>query len=153
MTKNKKEFVDVDIFRASSKLFSSLYSRVRNCDIDIKRTVGDSLLKYVCICGGYCKLSYKNAKNNKKMKLIYMIKAKQYISAAEFNLNIMVSCGNFPGKKKDDEDEYIYLNGGSEISMNFGELVMQLDNFISSLEKNFTKEELDDIYENINIDL
>ena len=149
MGKNSKTFIDTDIYRTSSKLFSSAYSRVKNCEIDVKRTIGESLLNNICKCGEYAKLSYNNSKDNKKNKLIYMIKSKNYASLAEYDLNIMVSSGVFPGKKKDDEDDYIYFNGGSEISMYFGELVMQLDNFIGSLERNFTTEEIDEIYGNI----
>ena len=151
MGKIIKNFVDTDIYRTSSKLFSSVYSRIKNCEVDVKKTVGESLLNNICKCGEYAKLSYNNGKDDKKRKLIYMIKARCYASMAEFDLNIMVSSGAFPGKKKSNEDDYIYICGGSEISMYFGELVMQLDSFISSLEKNFTKEEINDIYECIEL--
>ena len=151
MNKNIKNFVDTDIFRSSVKLFNSVFLRVKNNEIDGKKTIGYGLLNNIYKCGEHAKLSYVNNKNNKKMKLKDMLMAKRYIMKAEFDLNIIVSCGLFQGSKKSNEDENVYINGGAEISMYLGELVMQLDNFIGSLEKGFTTEELDEIYSSIDI--
>ena len=47
MNKNIKNFVDTDIFRSSVKLFNSVFLRVKNNEIDGKKTIGYGLLNNI----------------------------------------------------------------------------------------------------------
>ena len=149
MANEKTKFVETDIFRTSSLLLRKTFEKVKNMDLDIKRTIGDEFLSEIGKCSEYAKLSWVEHKNNKKVKLVYMILAKREIAKAELNLNLIVSAGLFPGKKKNNESEEMYLNGGSEISKYFGELIIQLNSLITNLEGNFTEDELTEIYSSI----
>ena len=147
----EKKFCETDIFRTTSLLFRETFNKIKNVELDVKRSVGDEFLAEIKRCCCYAKLSWIEQKGNKKNKLKYMLLARREIMKAECDLNLIVSAGLFPGKKKNNEDEYVYLNGGSEISKNMGMLLIQLNSFISELEKSFTSEELSEIYYSIEI--
>ena len=147
-----KKFHETDIFRTSSLLFRETFIKVKNFELDIKRSIGDEFLSEIKRCCSYAKLSWVEQKNRKKVKLKYMILAKREIMKAECDLNLIVSAGLFPGKKKDNEDQDMYLNGGSEISKNMAMLIIQLNSLISDLETNFTPEELEEIYNSVEVE-
>lgn len=141
-----KNFNETDIFRSTVILFKNCYEKVKNMQTDVKIDIGHNLLQCIRNCGEYAKLSYIECKENKRLKLKYMILANKEISKAEFDLNLIVSCCLFPGKIKHNESQEVYINGGSEISKNIGELKIQINDFISSLKDKLTKEEIDNIY-------
>lgn len=149
--KQEKKFIETDIFRTSSLLLRKIFEKVKNLELDIKRSIGDEFLSEIKRCCEYAKLSWVENKDNKVVKLTYMLYAKREICKAEASLNLIVSAGLFPGKRKKEESEEIYLNGGSEISKYMGLLLIQLDSLISALSEGLDEKVLTEIYSSIEI--
>ena len=141
----KKHFTETDIFRTSSLLSVAAYKKIKNAEFDIKQTYGHSFLNHIRKCNEYAKLSYNELKENNKLKYLFICKCKYEIEMAESNLNDMVGGHFLQGKIKSNESQEIYLNGGSEISKYIGCLMLQINNFKDSIQKNLSKEEIEEV--------
>jgi hypothetical protein len=141
----KKKFTETDIFRESSTLLRIGYEKIKNVPTDARKVFGLSFLDHLRKCNEYSKICYKELKDSKKLKYVFICKANYEIEMAESNLNDMVSAGFLQGKQKENETREVYLNGGSEISKHLGCLMIQITDFKKSLEESLTPEEIEQL--------
>lgn len=153
MTKNE-EFSDTRIFRAAGLVMRDAFPKVKNMEIDIKKTCGHKFLNHVSSCAEFMKLSYEADKNDKETKLIYGYAARDCAGMAEVDLQLIVYAELFPGKAKTskngtktvEKSEYKQFKLGTpEIYKNMGDLITQIKGWNASLEEQFDEEKLKDI--------
>lgn len=142
-------FSETNIFRTTSRLLKATQNKVRNAELNVQRTVGDSILKNIGKSIEYAKIGWGTSKNDVRSKLIYMVMTKREISKSEALFSLLVNSGCLKLKHKKNESYDMYIQGGAEMSLLFGELNVQLNSMIESYEKKFSEQELIDIYSKI----